>query len=218
MCYILVRQSGSSWFYTIFVCSPFSKLVRFLVVLWLQSGRRRECPLQAAGHGPAAWLKAGLSENMEKKARLLSSQLVRGDRLVEVAANRTVLAWKEIKKDKNSSEISSFSKTGKSKTWRSNCSNNSTFTKKEKEKSNSCCLKVSWLFPLMSYFPCKECEAAACSLSVVHMLRVNTVRSCSSSMLTREGHTGLLPTTPTFVTYSTACSSRDSLTPSELIY
>lgn len=55
-------------------------------------------------------------------------------------------------------------------------------------------------------------------ISGVHMLRVNTVRSCSSSMLTREGHTGLLPTKPTFVLYSTRCSSRDSLTPSEQIY
>lgn len=50
---------------------------------------------------------------MEKQARLLSSQLVLGDRLVEVAATRTVLAWKGIKKDKKSSEIISFSKTGK---------------------------------------------------------------------------------------------------------
>lgn len=65
---------------------------------------------------------------MEKQARLLSSQLVLGDRLVEVAATRTVLAWKGIKKDKKSSEIISFSKTGKySKTWRSDCSNNSMF-------------------------------------------------------------------------------------------
>eukprot|EP00066_Takifugu_rubripes_P009538 XP_003976575.1 PREDICTED: ceramide kinase-like isoform X1 [Takifugu rubripes] len=53
----------------------------------------------------------GLSEDMEKQARLLSSQLVLDDRLVEVAATRTVLAWKGIKKDKKSSEIISFSKT-----------------------------------------------------------------------------------------------------------
>lgn len=71
---------------------------------------------------------AGLSEDMEKQARLLSSQLVLGDRLVEVAATRTTLAWKGIKKDKESSEISIFSKTGKrSKTWTSYCSNNSMF-------------------------------------------------------------------------------------------
>lgn len=62
----------------------------------------------------------GLSGDMEKQARLLSSQLVLGDRLVEVAATRTALAWKGIKKDKKSSEISISSKTGKrSKTWTS---------------------------------------------------------------------------------------------------
>lgn len=53
---------------------------------------------------------------MEKQAALLSSKLVQGDRLVEVAVNRAVLAWREVEKEKGNSPICSFSKPGKSKT------------------------------------------------------------------------------------------------------
>lgn len=121
-------QSGLSWFYTIFVCSPFYTPVRFLVGLWLQSGWGSSVLSRQHDHRPAVWFMTGPSEDMEKQARLLSAHLVLGDRLVEVAATRTVLAWKGIKKDKKSSEIISFSKTGQySKTWRRNCSNSIMF-------------------------------------------------------------------------------------------
>lgn len=68
---------------------------------------------------------ACLSANLEKQARLLSSKLVQDDRWVEVVINPAGLAWKELEKEEKSSDISSFSKTGKSETWRINCSNNS---------------------------------------------------------------------------------------------
>lgn len=59
-----------------------------------------------------------LSENLEKQARLLSSKLVQSDRWVEVVITPAVLAWKGLEKEEKSSDISSLSKTGKSKTWR----------------------------------------------------------------------------------------------------
>ncbi|XP_029902075.1 ceramide kinase isoform X2 [Myripristis murdjan] len=50
---------------------------------------------------------------MEKQARLLSSQLVQKQRLVEVLLNRSVLAWKEIETSrKRGSGISNISETG----------------------------------------------------------------------------------------------------------
>lgn len=119
-------QSGLSWFHTIFVFSSGCKSA-------LASGSRTQITddgpsghCRQHNHPTTAWLMACLSENLEKQARLLSSKLVQSGRWMEVVINPAVLAWKELEKEKKSSDIiSSFSKTGKSKTWRSNCSNNS---------------------------------------------------------------------------------------------
>lgn len=57
-----------------------------------------------------------LGENMEKQNRLLSSKLFQERKQVEVVINRSVFAWKEIKKEENrSSGISSLSQTGMSR-------------------------------------------------------------------------------------------------------
>lgn len=118
-------QSGSSLFHTILVCSPGCKSA-------LPGGPRTQITDDGASvhwrqhnHPTTAWLMTCLSENREKQARLLSSKLVQSDRWVEVVINPAVLAWKELEKEEKSSDISSFSKTGMSKTWRINCSNNS---------------------------------------------------------------------------------------------
>lgn len=54
-----------------------------------------------------------LSGDMEKQARLLSSKLQKGHKHVEVVLNRSVLAWKEAERRKEtSSGISSLPDPG----------------------------------------------------------------------------------------------------------